>query len=290
MNRYLIKVQDVLMGRTFGYIGNLVTKTIKEWLEDDSITYSAALAFYFVLSLPALLLFAVSFESIFLRSKNIQDTIINYLQGVVDSSIVNMIIVLFEHIPKINSLSISALVGFLLLLWSASNIFRQLKNFLDIAWDIEPAESNNIKEIIRDATVSSVIVLFFGGLLVVSIIIEGLVYMGSGFIQGLLPFSPLITDYASSTVSFLILVLFFVLAYKILPDSSLDFKSIFVGSLVTVILITIGKYAVGLFLAYTNPVSVYGAIGSIIGLFLLIFYSSIMITIGVEFTKVYSES
>ena len=71
MNRYLIKVQDVLIGRTFGYIGNLVTKTIKEWLEDDSITYSAALAFYFVLSLPALLLFSVSFGSIFLKSKNI---------------------------------------------------------------------------------------------------------------------------------------------------------------------------------------------------------------------------
>jgi membrane protein len=275
---------------SWGYIGKLVTRTMKKWLEDDSLTYSAALAFYFLLSIPALLLFSVSFGSIFLKSITLQDNIINYLQGVVDESIINMIIVLFEHIPKINSLSISALVGFLLLLWSASNIFVQLKNFLDRAWDIKPAESNNIKKIIRDATVSSVIVLFFGGLLVVSIIIEGLVYLGSGFIQGLLPFSPLIADYTSSTVSFLILVLFFMIAYKILPNSSLDFKSIFVGSFVTVILITIGKYAVGLFIAYANPVSVYGAIGSIIGLFLLIFYSSIMITIGVEFTKVYSES
>ena len=275
---------------SWGYIGNLVTRTIKKCLEDDSITYSAALAFYFLLSLPALLLFSVSLGSIFLKSINLQDNIINHMEGLVDESIINMIIVLFEHIPKINSLSIGASVGFLLLLWSASNIFRQLKNFLDIAWDIEPAESNNIKKIIRDATVSSVIVLFFGGLLVVSIIIEGLVYMDSVFIQGILPFSPLITDYTSSTVSFLILVLFFMIAYKILPNSSLDFKSIFVGSFVTVILITIGKHAVGLFLAYTNPVSVYGAIGSIIGLFLLIFYSSIMITIGVEFTKVYSES
>jgi membrane protein len=290
MNRYLIKVQDVLMGRTFGYIGNLVTKTIKEWLEDDSITYSAALAFYFVLSLPALLLFSVSFGSIFLRSKNIQDTIINHLQGIVDPSIVNMIIVLFEHIPEINSLSISAFFGFILLVWSASNIFRQLKNFLVRAWAIEPIESNNIKDYIRDTIVSSIIVIFFGGLLVISIIIEGIVYMGSSLLDGLLPFSLVIADYASSIASFFILVLFFMLAYKILPNTSLNFKSIFVGSLVTVILITIGRYAIGLFLAYINPVSVYGAIGSIIGLFLLIFYSSIMITIGIEFTKVYSES
>ena len=283
-------MQDVLMGRTFGYIGNLVTKTIKEWLEDDSITYSAALAFYFVLSLPALLLFSVSFGSIFLRSKNIQDTIINHLQGIVDPSIVNMIIVLFEHIPEINSLSISAFFGFILLVWSASNIFRQLKNFLVRAWAIEPIESNNIKDYIRDTIVSSIIVIFFGGLLVISIIIEGIVYMGSSLLDGLLPFSLVIADYASSIASFFILVLFFMLAYKILPNTSLNFKSIFVGSLVTVILITIGRYAIGLFLAYINPVSVYGAIGSIIGLFLLIFYSSIMITIGIEFTKVYSES
>ncbi len=274
----------------WGHIENLVTRTIKEWLEDDSITYSAALAFYFVLSLPALLLFSVSVGSIFLKSQNLQDTILNYLQGVVDESIINMITVLFEHIPEINSLSIGALVGFLLLLWSASNIFRQLKNFLERAWDIEPAESSNIKDFIRDAIVSSIIVIFFGGLLLMSIIIEGIVYSGSSFLQGLLPFSSVIADYASSIASFLILVLFFMFAYKILPDSSLDLKSIFVGSLVTVILITIGKYVVGLFLVYSNPVSVYGAIGSIIGLFLLIFYSSIMITIGVEFTKVYSES
>jgi len=64
------------------YIANLVTRTIKEWLEDDSLTYSAALAFYFLLSLPALLLFSVSLGSIFLRSKNIQDAVLNYLQGI----------------------------------------------------------------------------------------------------------------------------------------------------------------------------------------------------------------
>ena len=273
-----------------GYIEKLVRGTIKEWLEDDSVTYSAALAFYFVLSLPALLLFSVSVGSIFLKSKSIQDTILSYLQGVVDESILNMITVLFDHIPAINSLSIGALIGFLLLLWSASNIFRQLKNFLEKAWDVKPAESSTVKDFIRDAVLSSVIVIFFGGLLVLSIIIEGVVYFGSSLLHEILPFSPIVADYASSIASFIILVLFFMLAYKILPDKSLDFKSIFVGSIVTVILITIGKYAVGILLAYSNPVSVYGAIGAIVGLFLLIFYSSIMITIGVEFTKVYSES
>lgn len=275
---------------SLGYIKSLITGTIKEWTKDDAQTYSAALAFYFVLSLPALLLFSVSIGSIFLKSRQLQDTIINYLQGSVDQSVIDMVSALFERIPEVNSLSTGALIGFLLLLWSASNVFRQLKNFLEKAWNIEPVEPNTIKDFITDAIVSFFIVIGFGGLLMLSIIVEGVLYAASNLFRGFFPFSSSIAQYTGSMVSFLILVLFFMLVYRILPDSKLGLKPVFVGSLVTVILINIGKYAIGLFFAYSNPASVYGAIGSIIGLFLLIYYSSIMITIGAEFTKVYSES
>jgi membrane protein len=273
-----------------GYIRNLVTRTIKKWMEDDAKTYSAALAFYFVLSLPALLLLSVSVGSIFLRSKQIQDNIIDYLQGSVDQIVIDMVLALFESIPEVNSLSIGALIGFLFLLWSASNIFRQLKNFLDKIWEIEPAESNTIKDFITDAIASFFIVLGLGGLLVLSIIVEGVLYAASRLFQGVFPFSPSVAQYAGSIASFLTLVLFFVLVFRVLPDTKLGLKPAFVGSLVTVILITIGKYVVGLYFVYSNPASIYGAIGSIIGLFLLIYYASMIITIGAEFTKVYSES
>jgi len=273
-----------------GYIGNLITGTIKEWMEDDAQTYSAALAFYFVLSLPALLLFSVSVGSLFLRSRRLQDYIIDYVQGSVDKSVIDMISALFEHTPEVNFLSIGAFAGFVLLLWSASNVFRQFKNFLEKAWDLEPVESNTIKDVIKNAIVSFFIVIVFGGLLVLSIIVKGVLYAASKLFQEFFPFSPSIAQYAGSTASFLILILFFMLIFRVLPDIKLDLKSAFVGSLVTVILVTIGKYALGLYFTYSNLASVYGAIGSIVGLFLLIYYSSIMITIGVEFTKVYSES
>lgn len=274
---------------SLGYIRYLITETIKEWIKDDAQAYSAALAYYFVLSLPALLLFLLYVGSIFLISKQIQDNIIEYLEGYVDQSIIDMITALFDNIPEYSSLSIGALIGFSFLLWSASNIFRQLKNFLEKAWEIEPIESSTIKGFIRNAIVSFVIVIGLGGLLVFSIIVEGVLYTASRLFQGVFPISP-VAHYAGSITSFLILVLFFMLVYRVLPDSKLPMKPVFVGSLITVVLITIGKYAMGFYLAYINPASIYGAIGSIIGLFLLIYYSSVMITIGAEFTNVYSES
>ena len=273
-----------------GHTGNLITRTIKEWMEDDAMTYSAALAFYFVLSLPALLLFSVSTGSIFLKSDQLQENIIEYMQGSVDQLIIDMINALFENTPDASFLSLGALIGFLLLLWTASNVFRQLKNFLEKAWNIKPTEPNTIKDFITDAIISFFIVIGFGGLLVLSIIIEGALYAASMMFHEFFPFSLSIAQYAGSIASFLILILFFMLVYRVLPDTKLELKPVFVGSLVTVILITIGKYAMSLYFLYSNPVSVYGAIGSTIGLFLLIYYSSIMVTIGAEFTKVYSES
>jgi membrane protein len=274
----------------FGNIRNLVTKTLKEWVEDDAKTHSAALAFYFVLSLPAFLLFSVSIGSIFLRSKRIQENIIENMQGFVDQSVLDMTTALFEYIPEINSLSIGALAGFLLLLWSASNVFRQFKNFLEKAWNIKPSEPSAVKDFFTDATVSFFVVIVFGGLLSLSIIVEGVLYAASKMFHEFFYFSLTLAQYAGFTASFLILVIFFMLMYRILPDTKLDMRSAFAGSLVTVILINIGKYALGLYFSYINPVSVYGAVGSITGLFLLIYYSSIMITIGAEFTKVFSES
>ena len=201
-----------------------------------------------------------------------------------------MVRVLFENLPTFNSLSISALIAFTLLLWSASNFFRQLKNFLEKAWGVKPAETNGIKDFIRDVILSFLIVIFFGGLISISIIIESLLYEISKYSQGLLPFPPVIPAFAGSVAFFLILVAFFMIIYRVLPDKSFNIKSIFVGSLVTVTLITIGKYLLGLYFEYSDPVSVYGAIGAIIGLFLLLYYSAIMITIGVEFTQVYAEN
>ena len=124
----------------------------------------------------------------------------------------------------------------------------------------------------------------------VGTIINRVIITSSRLFQGHLHFSPNIAVYAGSISNFLVLILFFIIIYRILIGKYLDKHSILVGSLVTAILIFTGKYISGLYFTYSNPTSVYGGIGSIIGLFILTYYSSIMVTIGAEFTKVYSES
>lgn len=252
------------------------------------MTDSAALSFYLLLSLPAILLFSVSIGSLFLGSGQVQDRIVEYMEGVVDISVIDSLKLFLTNMPTTDSLSFSALAGLLLLMWSAGNVFRQFKKFLDRLWEVPPSKGNFARNFLEDVLLSFVTVLVFGGLIVGSTVLEALMLTGSRFLYAYLPVSGLV-QYAGTSAAFLVLVMLFIFIYLALPDIDLGFRCVAIGSIVTVFLITIGKYAVMFYMTQSDLTSVYGIIGSVIGLLLWIYYSSIVITIGAEFTKVYSE-
>jgi membrane protein len=52
----------------------------------------------------------------------------------------------------------------------------------------------------------------------------------------------------------------------------------------------IGKFFIGLYLVNFNVASIYGAAGSIILILAWVYYSSIILYFGAEFTKVYAQT
>jgi membrane protein len=59
---------------------------------------------------------------------------------------------------------------------------------------------------------------------------------------------------------------------------------------VTALLFTVGKFLIGYYLGKSNVASSYGAAASIITILLWIYYSSLILLFGAEFTKAYAES
>ena len=252
------------------------------------MTDSAALSFYILLSLPAILLFSVSMGSLFLGSGQVQDSILEYMGGVVDSSVMEGLKAFLINMPETGSLSLSALTGLLLLIWSAGNVFRQFKKYLDRIWKVPMSKGNFARNFLEDTLFSLITVVVFGGLIVVSTVLEALMLTSSRLLHTFLPFSGII-QYAGTVAAFMVLVMLFIFIYLVLPDVDVTLMCAIAGSTVTAFLITMGKYAVVFYMKYSDLTSVYGIIGSVIGLLLWIYYSSIVITIGAEFTKVYSQ-
>ena len=258
-----------------GKIKELAATTLKDWIENNSIIDSAALSFYLLLSLPALLLFSMSMGSLFFASGQVQNNIIEAMEGIVDASIIEVLKTFLTNMPAIGSLSLSALTGLLLLMWGASNVFKQFKNFLYRIWNVPLSKGNFARNFLKDALLSIITVIVFGGLIVLSILIEALMFTSSRILHVYLPFFGIV-QYAGSIASFVVLVILFIFVYLVLPDIDLHLKCVITGSVVTAILITIGKYAMGFYVTHSDITSVYGIIGSVIGLLLWIYYSFIV--------------
>jgi membrane protein len=78
--------------------------------------------------------------------------------------------------------------------------------------------------------------------------------------------------------------------FKILPDVELTWRDVWIGAVVTALLFTAGKFAIGYYIGKSGVASAYGAAASVVTILLWIYYSSLILLFGAEFTKAYAES
>src|SRR5207244_4487721 len=90
-------------------------------------------------------------------------------------------------------------------------------------------------------------------------------------------------------VSFLVIAALFAMIYKVLPDAQVAWRDVWVGALVTSLLFTVGKLAIGLYLGQSATASTYGAAGALVTILLWVYYSSQIVFLGAEFTQVYAN-
>ncbi len=87
---------------------------------------------------------------------------------------------------------------------------------------------------------------------------------------------------------FAVITFLFAVIYKVLPDAKIWWKDAFVGATFTGVLFLIGKFLIGYYLGSSASANTYGAAASIILLLSWVYYSSIILYFGAEFTKVYA--
>jgi membrane protein len=80
----------------------------------------------------------------------------------------------------------------------------------------------------------------------------------------------------------------FAIIFKVLPDGVIRWRDAFTGAFFTAILFLIGKFLIGFYLGTSNIGVTYGTAASIVIILLWVYYSSIILFFGAEFTKVYT--
>jgi membrane protein len=135
-------------------------------------------------------------------------------------------------------------------------------------------------------------ILVIGFLLLVSLVVSAAVSAFGDMLNDLWT-GPPVLHYLLQTVnllvSFGVTTLLFALLFKVLPDAKITWRDVWLGAAATALLFTIGKYLIGLYLATSSTTSAYGAAGSLVFLLAWIYYSSLTLFFGAEFTQVYAN-
>jgi membrane protein len=80
----------------------------------------------------------------------------------------------------------------------------------------------------------------------------------------------------------------FAAIFKVLPDATVAWRDVWVGAGATALLFVIGKFLIGFYLGRSNPGEAFGAAGSLAVLFVWVYYSSMILLFGAEFTQAWA--
>jgi len=252
------------------------------------LNLSSSLAFYTIFSLGPMLLVIIFVSDIFWGRQAIEGTIYHQISGFVGDGAALQIQEIIKN-SSINGNSFIAFVGLLIMIIAATTVFVEMQSSLNVIWNLKVKAGSPWLKMLKGRLLSFSLVAGLGFLLLVSLIINGLLEGFMDNIQELFPDITMVGVYiANLALTLFVVALLFAIIYKILPDAIIQWRHVVVGSLFTAGLFMIGKFCLTLYIDNSDLGSTYGSAGSLVILLLWIYYSSIILYFGAEFTKVYA--
>lgn len=271
-----------------GLFPSLLKEAAKEWSEDKVSRHAAALSYYTVFSLAPLLLIAVAVAGLVFGEAAARDRIVGEIGALIGTQGAEAIQGLIASASEPKEGVIATVVGVAALLFGASGAFSQLQDSLNAIWEVRRKPRSGIVGAIGKRFTSFSMVLVIAFLLLVSLVLSAALSALGAWAGGFLPESPWILRAAHLAVSLGAVTALFALIFKILPDVSIRWGDVWMGAFVTALLFTAGRFLIGLYLGRSAVGSTFGAAGSLVIILLWVYYSSLILFYGSEFTQVYA--
>ena len=262
-----------------------------DWWNDNCMRLSASLAFYTALSLAPLVIIVVGVAGLITERQLVADQLeqqIEFLMGSPSRQLVHTILATTE--PQGGTLA--AMIGIVTLVIGATAVFGELQAALNLIWEVKPKPINgvwaNLWYWLRQRFFSLAIVLAIAFLLLVSLAVSAALAGVAHYLQGPELTRTLLSRGLEVAVSILVITFLFALLFRYVPDAEIQWRDVWLGGFVSAVLFTVGKVGIGYYIGRASIGSAYGAAGSLIALLVWVYYSSLIVFFGAEFTHAWA--
>ena len=269
---------------------NLIKNVAVAWVDDYAPSMGAALAYYTMFSLAPLLLIAISVAGLVFGEDAARGEIFGQLRNFMGDQGASTVQDLLVSVDKPSEGMAATALGVLLLFVGAASVFGELQNALNRIWRAPVANSSSWVDMVRARLLSFGMILAVGFLLIVSLVVSAALATTERWLQPVFGEWLVVAAAINAIGSFLLVALMFALIYKIMPRVQVEWRDVWIGSIVTALLFTLGKSLIGLYVGRSGVASAFGAAGSLVVILVWVYYSAQIFLIGAEFTWCYANA
>lgn len=286
----------------------LLRKTVESYQQDRVAPLGAALAYYTIFSLPAILIIVISLVGTLFGKAAVEGEIYAQISELFSHDIALQIQNAVHSVSNTASNGWATLVGGVVLLFGATGVFYALQDALNSIYGVYEARKTHILQVVINRLVSFGMVLVMGFLLLTSFVLNAVMVAVTHFVnenhnkvesaladksnflaQLIHLMSGSFVFFLNTGAAFVIITGFFALIYKFLPDAGIRWRFVIRGAFLASVLFWGGKTLMEYYVSHTNLTTAYGAAGSMVALLLWVYFSAQLLFFGAEYIKILSQ-
>jgi membrane protein len=274
--------------RIFRAVWTLLRDAADGWLTHRASTTGAALAFYTIFSLAPVLILSIAIAGFFFGEAAARGEIVDQIGDLVGPQGATLVQSVLQNASRRDAGLIATIVSIVTLILGANTALAELKAGLDQIWDVPPERRTGFWYSLRTRLLSVGLILVLGFLMLVSLAISAALAALEKLSRGDL-FINTVLGWVNSLFGFVLVAALFATIYKVLPSVKIAWRDVTIGSFVTALLFTAGKFAIGAYIGNSGVASTYGAAGSVVLILIWVYYSAQILLYGAEFTRAFAH-
>lgn len=274
---------------TFKGIWEVLKKAFSGFSDDKVTKLSASLAYYTVFSIGPMIIVIIYVAGLIYGREAVQGTIFGQIKGLVGASAAVQIQDMIKSAALNTEGNFAFIIGIVTLVIGATGVFAEIQDSINQIWNLKPKPKKGWVKMLKDRLLSFSVIISLGFILLVSLLVNGVLEILMDRLQARFPNITVVVVYiVNLAITFLVISTLFGVIFKVLPDAIIKWKDVVTGSMVTAVLFMLGKFAITYYIGKSNVGGTYGAAGSLVVLLLWVYYSSVILYFGAEFTKAYA--
>lgn len=266
---------------------SLLRETLRQWDAHRVPKMGAALSFYTVFSLAPLAILVLSLVSLAVEREAARAEIVGQFRRFVGDEGAQVMEMILNRTAAQSAGILGTLIGFGVLLIGASGVFGELQDSLNQIWGVS-SKRHPVFILVRERVFSFAMVFVMGFLMLVSFLFSAAIAATGGWLHSRFPGLDGAWAFGNAVISLVVIALLFALIYRMVPDTRITWRDVWLGAVIAAVLFELGKFLLGFYFGRSAIASSYGAAGSLIIILVWVFYSAQILFFGAAFTRVYS--